>query len=179
MGPNRKTIQRFMNHEPVAGSFMVATIRKLQEDDVDGICELWGQFARMRESQTQSRILNDDAADYFFGYATGLLHRKDTLTLVAADEGVLVGYLIAQQQRRPPIYHHTRVAYISDAFVAESHRKQGLLRNFINEVEKWAIREGVTALDVQIFKANELAQEVYRKMGFHDYRVLLRRELGP
>ena len=32
--------------------------------------------------------------------------------------GAFLGYLIAQKQRRPPIYHHTQVAYLSDSFVA-------------------------------------------------------------
>src|SRR5207249_1510862 len=55
---------------PVArpGQGMPARIRKLQEGDVDGICVLWKEFAQMREGLTRSKILNEDAADYFFGY---------------------------------------------------------------------------------------------------------------
>lgn len=156
---------------------MAVTIRKLQEDDVDGISALWEEFAQLREGMTKSKILNEDAADYFFGYATGLVQRKDTLTLVAEDGGRIVGYLIAAKQRRPPIYHHTRVAYLSDAYVADSHRQQGILKQFVDELMAWCKREGITAVDVQIFKSNELAQEIYKKMGFHEYRVLMRREV--
>jgi len=156
---------------------MAVIIRKLQEEDIDGICFLWDEFAKVREEQTRSRILNDDAADYFFGYATGLLQRKDTLTLVADDGGEVVGYLIVQKQRRPPIYRHTRVGYVSDAFVAKTHRRQGILRKFIAEVHTWANNEGISALDVQIFNSNATAIEIYRTMGFHDYRLLLRHEL--
>jgi GNAT superfamily N-acetyltransferase len=158
---------------------MQARIRKLQEGDVDGICELWKQFARLREGLTNSRILNEDAADYFFGYATGLLQRKDTLTLVAEDGGKLVGYLIATKQRRPPIYHHTRVAYLSDAFVDESHRGQGILRAFMEELQAWCKKEDITAIDVQLFDNNQDAKAVYRKLGFRDYRVMFRREVVP
>lgn len=158
---------------------MAAKIRKLQEADIDGICELWKEFAKLREGLTKSRILNDDAADYFFGYATGLLSRKDTLTLVADDGGRIVGYLIATKQRRPPIYHHTQVAYLSDSFVAETHRGQGILRGFMGELHKWCKSESITAIDVQIFEANKDAQTVYRKLGFHDYRILLRQEVVP
>ncbi len=157
----------------------MVTIRKLQEDDIDGICELWKEFARLREGLTKSRILNDDAADYFFGYATGLLSRKDTLTLVADDNKKVIGYLIAQKQRRPPIYHHTQVAYLSDSFVAATHRGKGILRQFMGELQKWCKAEGITAIDVQIFEGNKEAQAVYRKLGFHDYRVLLRQEVVP
>jgi GNAT superfamily N-acetyltransferase len=158
---------------------MPVAIRKLQEDDIDGICELWKEFAKLREGQTKSRILNDDAADYFFGYATGLLQRKDTLTLVAEDAGEVVGYLIAQKQRRPPIYHHTQVAYLSDSFVAETHRGQGILKRFMEELRQWCKKEGITAVDVQIFESNKEAVAVYHKLGFHDYRVLLRQEIVP
>lgn len=158
---------------------MVVRVRKLQEDDIDGICALWQQFATLREGLTRSRILNDDAADYFFGYATGLLSRKDTLTLVADDGGTVVGYLIAQKQRRPPIYHHTQVAYLSDSFVAESHRGQGILRQFMGEMHKWCKAEGITAVDVQIFEGNEDAKQVFRHLGFTPYRVVLRQEIVP
>ncbi len=158
---------------------MGARIRKLAEDDIDGICELWKEFARLREGLTKSKILNDDAADYFFGYATGLLSRKDTLTLVAADEKKLVGYLIATKQRRPPIYHHTQVAYLSDSFVAEGHRNQGILRQFMVDLHKWCKMEGITAIDVQIFEGNKDARDVYQKLGFREYRVVLRQEVIP
>lgn len=156
----------------------MVVIRTLEEDDIEGICALWQEFARMREAMTESRILNEDAADYFFGYATGMLQRKDTLCLVAEDDGEVIGYLIAMKQRRPPIYHHTRVAYLSDAFVNASHRGQGILKQFVEELKAWCVREGMTAIDVQLFKNNEAAQEIYRHLGFHDYRLLMRREIS-
>jgi GNAT superfamily N-acetyltransferase len=158
---------------------MVVRVRKLQEDDIDGICALWKEFAVLREGFTKTRILNDDAADYFFGYATGLLSRKDTLTLVADDDGKVVGYLIAQKQRRPPIYHHTQVAYLSDSFVAASHRGQGVLRQFMDELKKWCKAEAITAIDVQIFEGNQGAREVFQHLGFAPYRVLMRQEVIP
>lgn len=158
---------------------MSAKIRKFGEHDVDGLCRLWGEFARMREGLTHSKILNEDAADYFFAYATGLLQRKDTLTLVAEDDaGQLVGYLIANKQRRPPIYRHTKVAYLSDAYVTEAHRGHGVLRGFMAELQKWSRSEGITAIDVQLFQENKDAQEIYRALGFHDYRIVLRQEVG-
>lgn len=158
---------------------MVVRVRKLQEGDVDGICALWQEFAVLREGLTKSRILNDDAADYFFGYATGLLSRKDTLTLVAEDGDKIVGYLIAQKQRRPPIYHHTQVAYLSDSFVAETHRGQGILKQFMGEMKSWCKSEGITAVDVQIFEGNKDGQQVYQHLGFVPYRVVLRQEIVP
>lgn len=154
-------------------------IRKLAEDDIDGICTLWREFARLREGLTARRILNDDAADYFFGYATGLLQRKDTLTLVADDNKTLAGYLIATKQRRPPIYHHTKVAYLSDAFVSEPYRGKGILKQFMVELNKWCKTEGITAIDVQIFEGNNEALEIYQKLGFSKYRILLRHEVVP
>lgn len=152
----------------------MVVIRTLEEDDIEGICVLWQEFARMREEMTESRILNEDAADYFFGYATGMLQRKDTLCLVAQEGDAVVGYIIATKQRRPPIYHHTRVAYLSDAFVNESHRGKGILKRFVEELQAWCEREGITAIDVQLFKNNQAAQEIYRHLGFHDYRLLMR-----
>ncbi|MHB8634696.1 MAG: GNAT family N-acetyltransferase [Thermoplasmatota archaeon] len=160
---------------------MAVTIRRLQDGDVDGLCRLWGDFARLREGMTARRILNDDAADYFFGYATGLLQRKDTLTLIAEDAAthVAVGYLIATKQRRPPIYHHTRVAYLSDTFIAEGFRKQGILKRLIDELLAWCKAEGITAIDVQIFEGNKEAVEIYRHLGFNDYRLTMRLEVVP
>lgn len=163
--------------DPVAAPVGMVTIRNLTEDDIDGICELWQEFAAMREEMTESKVLNDDASDYFFGYATGLLQRRDALTLVAEEDGQLIGYLVAQKQRRPPIYHHTRVAYLSDAYVVEAARGKGVLSQFIADLKAWCTREGITAIDCQIFEGNKVAQEVYRKLGFSDYRTVFRAEL--
>ncbi len=156
----------------------MVTIRRFEEDDIEGISELWDEFARMREEMTQTRILNENAPDYFFGYATGLLQRKDTLTLVAEEGSEIVGYLIALKQRKPPIYNHTRIAYLSDVYVDPKHRKKGILGNFIGELTAWCKREGITAIDVMLFKGNDLAQEIYRRMGFGDYRTVLRKEIS-
>jgi GNAT superfamily N-acetyltransferase len=172
-------LARLMKPPVLARPGMPAKIRKLAEDDIDGLCQLWKEFAVMREGLTHSKILNEDAADYFFGYATGLLQRKDTLTLVAESQSKgLVGYLIATKQRRPPIYRHTKVAYLSDAFVQESHRGQGILRQFVEDLHKWCKGEGITAIDVQVFESNQEARDVYSRLGFHPYRVLLRQEVG-
>lgn len=158
---------------------MTATIRRLEDEDIDGISELWKEFAHLREDLTKSQILNEDAADYFFGYATGLLQRQDTLTLVAVDENEhVVGYLIASKQRKPPIYHHTRIAYLSDAYVTKSYRGQGILKRFIEELEAWCKREGVTAIDVMLFRNNTDARAIYEKMGFEPYRIVQRKELS-
>ncbi len=151
------------------------TIRRFEEDDIDGISELWQKFASMREDMTQHRILNENAADYFYGYATGLLNRKDTLTLVAQSGDELAGYLIASKQRKPPIYRHTRVAYLSDVFIDEGHRRKGILRQFIQKLEEWCQREGITAIDVMLFSSNVLAHDIYKAMGFEDYRIVMRR----
>ncbi len=156
----------------------MVTIRRFEEDDIEGISELWEEFARMREDMTQTRILNENAPDYFFGYATGLLQRKDTLTLVAEEDGQIVGYLIALKQRKPPIYNHTRIAYLSDVYVDVAHRKKGILASFVEELTAWCKREGITAIDVMLFKGNEVAQEIYKRMGFGDYRTVLRKELS-
>ncbi|MGB0653093.1 MAG: GNAT family N-acetyltransferase [Thermoplasmatota archaeon] len=156
----------------------MVTVRRFEEDDIEGISELWEEFAKMREDMTHNQILNENAPDYFFGYATGLLQRKDTLCLVAEDEGELAGYLIATKQRKPPIYSHTRIAYLSDVFVPDAHRKKGILTQFITELKAWCKNERITAIDVMLFKENELAQEIYRRMGFRDYRVVLRQEVG-
>jgi GNAT superfamily N-acetyltransferase len=49
----------------------------------------------------------------------------------------------------------------------------------MNELQKWCKSEGITAIDVQLFENNKLAEEVYRKLGFTDYRVVLRQEVAP
>ncbi len=155
------------------------TIRRFTEDDIDGISELWEQFASLREGMTQAQILNENASDYFYGYATGLLNRKDTLTLVAdAGDGELAGYLIASKQRKPPIYSHTRIAYLSDVFVREDFRRQGILKEFVDELKAWCDREGITAIDVMLFTSNQVARDIYAAMGFEDYRIVMRQTLS-
>jgi GNAT superfamily N-acetyltransferase len=151
-------------------------VRNLQRQDLAALSDLWLEFASHREGITRSKILSQDSADYFLGYASNLIGRRDALTLVAVAGGRLVGYFIAIKQRKPPIYRHTQVAYISDSFVVASHRRKGVLKRFMAELERWTKREAITAIDVNLFHSNAEAQDVYRSLGFQDYRVLLRRE---
>lgn len=162
--------------EVLMGPSMVV-IRQLGEEDIEGICALWKEFAELREGITEGSILNEDAEDYFFGYATGLLHKKDMLTQVAEIDGEIVAYMIVGKQRKPPIYKHTRIAYLSDAYVQEAHRGKGILRQFIDALKVWARENGLTAIDVMLFSNNADAQAIYAHFGFQPYRVVQRMEM--
>lgn len=153
-------------------------IRHLQKKDMDSLADLWSEFARFREGLAPGKMLSEDAVAWFLGYAHGLFDRRDALVLGAYAKGQLVGYLIAIKQRKPPIYAHTQVAYLSDAYVREGHRGHGILGRFSDEMTKWCKREGITAVDVQLFTTNQDALAVYKKLGFKEYRMLMRLELG-
>jgi len=57
-------------------------------------------------------------------------------------------------------------AIMTDLFIAQRHRRNGLGARMIEAVRDFCRREGIGALELQVSRGNDAAQAFYRSMGF-------------
>jgi diamine N-acetyltransferase len=132
-------------------------VRRLTWDDLDA-------FRAIRRD-----FLTDDEDDWadtaFFGPATVAVGAFDRVGLVGYAAAGLRSHAEGAWDRPPSVQ---RIAYLEEWFVRPSHRRRGVGRKLVEEVERWAreIRADYLGSDTEI--DNELSQAAHTSLGFEE-----------
>lgn len=163
----------------------MAIFRKAKAADAPLLAKLWKDF--MRE---QTKILlkrNPDVGKHSLlkpnAYLSSekhfysLIKDKNTCIYLAEDNGEVVAYSVLQIRKTLPIFRVQRVGHFSDLYVRPKYRGRGITSKFKEEAIKWFKSQKITELSIRVFDGNEPAHSIYKKWGFFDYHIELRRKL--
>lgn len=135
-------------------------IRAFQPEDGDAVVALW-------ERCGLTRPWNDPRKDIARKLAV-----QAELFLVGILEGGLVASIMAGYEG-----HRGWVNYLA---VAPGHRRKGLARRLMEEVERRLLERGCPKLNVQVRSSNAEAMAFYRHLGYvADEAVALGKRLIP
>ena len=128
-------------------------IRAVTSDDFPQWLALWnannlGQVNEPVTTQTWMRILDDASPVH---------------ALVAEDKGNLVG--LVQYVVHPTTGSLSDVCYMQDVFVTPGHRKRGIARKMVQELERIGKRAKWARIYWLAESDNEAAQALYRDLG--------------
>lgn len=94
-----------------------------------------------------------------------------TAWLIHVD-GAVAGYLVVTFGYS--LEFHGVDAFLDELFILEAFRRQGIGRRAIGVAEDACRARGVSALHLEVDRANTAAQSLYRELGFIDHdRYLL------
>jgi GNAT superfamily N-acetyltransferase len=79
--------------------------------------------------------------------------------------------------RAPPILVEVERAQITDLFVVESLRRQGLARGLVAAALDWVRGRRVERVEVRVASGNPEGQAFWRSLGFSDLMDVLHRRL--
>lgn len=97
--------------------------------------------------------------------------------ILAVANGEVAGYLILGFGFS--LEFHGRDAFLDEIYLREAYRGRGIGKAALEFVEAACRREGIHALHLEVDRANERAQAVYRQAGYRDHdRYLLTKRLG-
>ena len=85
-----------------------------------------------------------------------------SLRLVAEDKGHIIGFLSSERGFAKRISHR---AYIVIGVLRE-YRGKKIGAKLFEKLEKWALENNVTRLELTVMEHNEVAIKLYEKMGF-------------
>ncbi len=113
-------------------------------------------------------------------YVAMLKEQEDATFLVAESGGNCVGFAVVlldvqelgDAELRP--YAH---AHVTELGVAKAARGQGLGTALLQECERRARLAGRDELTLSVYCGNDPAQKLYRKAGFADFKVRMRKSL--
>lgn len=150
-------------------------IRPAEALDLPTIITLWRDLQDINASYDPRLALSAQAADWFFGYLQGNLDNPNMAIYVAAYEQSVIGYTFGQIMQRPTL-ESGDCGYIADVCVRDGWRRQGTGRQLHSRLRAWFTSHGITAVEVQVVRANPASQAFWRKMGYNDFLRTLRSE---
>ncbi len=166
-----------MSDSPRIGGGGGVTIRPARPPDLPAVIALWRELQDINASFDPRLQLGDGAADWFIGYLGDQLDNPNMAVLVAEHEGAVVGYAFGQIMRRPTLASGD-CGYVADVCVQERWRGRGIGRQLYERLRAWFLAHGLTAIEVQVVRANPASQAFWRKMGYTEFLRTLRVDLG-
>jgi ribosomal protein S18 acetylase RimI-like enzyme len=135
-------------------------LRDVREADAEAIAQLITEFTQLTTSaaQIQQRLVR----------SRGIEH-----PIVAEIDGNVVGF--ASLRLLYYLGGDAPYAEISELFVSERYRRQGIARALMTELEGRARAAGASSLDVLTAADNDMAIALYRAMGFQKFSIALQK----
>lgn len=97
---------------------------------------------------------------------------------VAIVEGAIVGYVSGTaNDSEDDLENITPGYYVGDLVVSQEYRSKGIGSQLLAAVYAYAKENGFCTVELGVLARNTAAQQFYRKEGFEDYEVVLRKRL--
>jgi GNAT superfamily N-acetyltransferase len=150
-------------------------IRAAEALDLPAVIMLWRDLQEINAAYDPRLALNAQAEAWFLGYLRDNLDNPNMAVYVAEAQNTVVGYTFGQIMQRPTLLSGD-CGYIADVCVRDGWRRQGTGRQLHSRLRAWFVSRGITAVEVQVVRANPASQAFWRKMGYNDFLRTLRSE---
>ena len=127
-----------------------------------------------------NRRLDPSVAEEHLAKMLALLGERGGRIFVAADDAdqaVGWGIVVEQEDDIYVVAEERRYAYVAELFVVEPLRGSGAGRALIAACEDWSRAHGHTVMQIGVLSGNVRAHDIYRRQGYADYGIQLRKYL--
>lgn len=92
---------------------------------------------------------------------------------VAESHSQLAGFTLCRIKRIPAHMGGVTVGELSDLWLEEHARRQGIARRLVNLAVEWMRGQGVHSIEVQVLRKNNASLALFEQLGFEtEFRVL-------
>ncbi|MDI6806571.1 MAG: GNAT family N-acetyltransferase [Candidatus Aenigmarchaeota archaeon] len=123
-------------------------------------------------------VFNKNAKGIWVKFAKKLIRNKNGILLVCVNKNRIVGYTLGLIKNKPPVYKIKKFGLISDIFVEKDYRNKGIARKFVTELMRWFKSKQLSYTELTVDSKNRLALKVYNKLGFKEYRKIMKKEIN-
>lgn len=161
------------------------TIRKAKLKDAEALASLFSEFMKYHDEiiikkKPGFRVYltkKQNVADIFRKYIRKRIRGKNSLVCLAEVDGEHAGYSVSFIKKTVPVFKMDRIGYISDLFVRKKFRGMGISSRFKDGAVRWFRKKGMKYISLCVYMDNRFAHSIYRKWGFSDYHIEMRRKI--
>ena len=154
-------------------------IRDARGSDRDAIAAMWRELIAYHRAQDPRFLVAPDGERRYGRHTQEMMRSRDARVLVAqpGEREPICGYMVVELQTRPPMAMPGVYGFVSDLYVLNSARRQGVGRLLFAEAQRWfAVRKAV-AIELYIAEANPAAAAFWQAMGFDPFLKLMHRDI--
>lgn len=157
---------------------METSIRKATSEDYAAFCYLMNELDAWHRDNLPHIFQKPNGPAREEVYYRGLPNDENIGLFVAEVDGELVGFVHTIIKNTPdfPIFIPRRFAIIDGIAVRSDFKGRGVGKRLMDTAHEWALAEGATAVELNVYEFNEPAIAFYQKLG---YETLSRRMKRP
>ena len=98
---------------------------------------------------------------------------------VCEQETIVAGYITVHTQYVSEDIDDgpRKFGFISDVFVAQGHRGEGIGKALLNHAQAYAREKGVSEMMIGVLASNKQARSLYESLGFEEFAIKLEKKL--
>ena len=163
---------------------MQIVIRKARPRDIRLLAPMWRDLthyhtnlAAGNPARKEFTTMVRNAESLWRKWILKWIRSPDGLVLMAEDGGKPVGYSFNYVKKSNPVYRVNKLGCMSELYIVPGYRKKGISSRFKNEAFKWFRKKGLKHVCIGAHGSNKRALGIYRKWGFFDFSVDLRKKI--
>lgn len=107
-----------------------------------------------------------------------IIIKNDGFAEVIENKGKIIGLLYGSKGSKLPSYRkNLNYGILNFIFVEKEFRNKGFGNKLINNFKKWGKKNKFAFISVTAHAKNDKAINLYRKLGFKDYELILEKKL--
>ena len=158
---------------------MDISVRHATSADADALGELGAILVRTHYGYDPQRFMNPGPRiERGYGrFLVSQVDRDDAIVLVAERGGQVVGYVYATLEERSWRELRDACGYIDDIVVRDTARRGGVATALMGAAMEWMRSRGAPRVLLWSATPNEMAQQLFSRLGFRRTMVEMTREL--
>lgn len=154
-------------------------IREAKSSDRNSIATLWLELMDHHRALDSRFRIAPDAEHRYSRHAQEMIRSNRARVLIAeeVDTSKVFGYIMGELQDRPAISIPGLYGFISDVYIRESWREQGVARALVDELKQWFIKHKATAVELYAAENNIPSLAFWENMGMKPFLKLMHLEL--
>jgi ribosomal protein S18 acetylase RimI-like enzyme len=142
-------------------------IRKGRIRDAEKALLIWDQFMEYhRRISAFDFEMVDNAREMWVRYFKRHVRSRIRKAIVAERDGEIVGFLLGEIQKGPPIFVTPRHAYVDSIGVLEPYKSRGIGSRMLDAFAEWAREQAMPYITLYVAVENDSAKHFYEKHGF-------------
>jgi diamine N-acetyltransferase len=158
---------------------MEISVRKATANDYDSLCELFDEIDALHRDNLPHLFQKPGGAAREQDYYSGLIADENVALLIAEAGQKLVGFVHAIVRDTPafPVFVPRRYALVDSILVKSGFQNHGTGRLLMDKIQEWAIANGATSIELNVYEFNETAISFYERLGYQTFSRKMSKEL--
>lgn len=154
-------------------------IRELQSQDYQALCMLYEEIDGLHRDHLPHIFQAADGPARDQEFILGLIGNPFVGFFVAELDGELVGFahVILRESPEFPILVPRRYAVLDEIVIKETYHQRGIGQSLLRRAEQWALEQGATEIELNVYEFNQGAIAFYHKLGYATLSRKMRKSL--